>query len=160
MSELVKAVEEVKIDGEEEKGPSKGELKRLAKKAEKEAKKAEYKAANASTSNANTSSAATETDESLAHLYGDLPLICSKTMTSKSYKQVSDLSAERVGQTVWIRARLHTSRAVGKGCFFLLRQGLHSVQAIAWQGENVPKALVKYCSGISLESVVDGKNYM
>ena len=160
MSELVKSVENVHIDGETEetKGPSKGELKKLQKKLEKEAKKAEHKAANVSTSVpsnvANTNAVA---DEELAHLYGDSPLICSKFMTSKSFKQISELNEDRIGQTVWIRARVHTSRAVGKGVFLLLRQSLHSIQAIAWQGENVPKAFIKYAASISLESVVDGK---
>jgi hypothetical protein len=31
--------------------------------------------------------------------------------------------------------RLSTSRAVGKGVFFLLRQSLHTIQGVMFQGE-------------------------
>lgn len=63
------------------------------------------------------------------HLYGDSPLVRSAFMTDKIYKNISDLSEDRAGQTLWIRGRLATSRAVGKGIFLVLRQSLDTVQA-------------------------------
>lgn len=169
MSELVAeataAVANVAIEGEQPKGPSKAELKKLAKKAEKEAKKAEYKAKEAAEkgiSAPGTSSSKESGDaesDALAHLYGDAPLICSKTMTDRVFKNIEDLSVEKDADTViWMRARVHTSRAVSKGVFLLLRQQVHTIQAIAWQGAEVPKALIKYAASLPLESVIDGKN--
>ena len=73
--------------------------------------------------------ASTETDEALAHLYGDLPLIQSKFMTEKAYKQIYEVTEKRVGQQVWIRGRVSSSRAVGKSCFLVVRQGISTVQA-------------------------------
>lgn len=46
-------------------------------------------------------------------------------------------------------------RVLPKGVFILLRQNIYSVQAVLWQGEMVPKAMVKYATGITRESVVD-----
>ena len=144
----------------ESKGPSKGELKKLQKKLEKEAKKAEYKLAEGVQKvQLNESAGASGVDE-LAHLYGDSELICSKFISSKTYEQISDINEDFVGKEVWIRARIHTSRAVGKGVFLLLRQSLHSIQAIAWQSERVSKGLIKYASAVSLESVVDGEKHV
>ena len=142
----------------ESKGPSKGELKKLQKKLEKEAKKAEYKLAEGVQKvQLNDTTGGVSGVDALAHLYGDAELVCSKVITGKHYRQISEIGEEIVGQEVWIRARIHTSRAVGKGVFLLLRQSLHSIQAIAWQGEHVSKGLIKYASAVSLESVVDGK---
>jgi len=158
MSEFVPPTEPVVAGEEESKGPSKAELKKLAKKAEKEAKKAEHKAARAADSGVQqqTQGSADAVDE-LAHLFADAELICSKEPSGRTFVNISTLDESRVGETVWIRARVHTSRAVGKGVFLLLRQSLHSVQAIAWQGERVSKGFVKHTTSISLESVVDGK---
>ena len=36
-----------------------------------------------------------------------------------------------------------------------MRQGLDTVQAIVWQGESCPKAMVKYAQDIPTESIVD-----
>jgi aspartyl-tRNA synthetase len=159
MSEFVPPTEPVvAAEDEESKGPSKAELKRLAKKAEKEAKKAEHKASRAAESGVpqQVQGDSNAVDE-LAHLFADAELICSKEPTGRKFYEVSSLDESLVGQSVWIRARVHTTRAVGKGVFMLLRQSLHSVQAIAWQGERISKGFVKHTAAISLESVVDGK---
>ena len=166
VAEVTEAVANASIEEEESKGPSKAELKKLAKKAEKEAKKAEHKAKEAvekgvSVSESGTASSkegAAVESEALSHLYGDSPLICSKTMTDRVFKNITDLSVEKdTDTTIWMRARVHTSRAVSKGVFLLLRQQVYTMQAIAWQGEDVPKSLIKYAAGLSLESVIDCK---
>lgn len=138
-------------------GPSKTELNKMAKKAAKEKAKAAERAAKGLPEPTQQAGggASTETDEALAHLYGDLPLIQSKFMTEKAYKQIYEVDEKRVGQQVWIRGRISSSRAVGKGCFLVVRQGISTVQAVMFQGEKIPKAMVKYATSISLESVVD-----
>jgi len=148
-------VKKTKAEQESEKpkeGPSKSELNKEKRKAEKAAKKAEAKA---EVTAAAPPAAISEGDAAFSHLFGDYPLIQSSVMSEKAYRHVRDLSKDRAGQNVWIRARVSNSRGVGKGCFLLLRQNINSVQAVMFQGENCPKSMVKYASAISLESVVD-----
>jgi len=87
--------------------------------------------------------------------YGILPLIQSQVMTDKVWARITDLFPKRAGQRVLLRGRVHTSRAVGKGVFLLLRQGIATVQAVVYQGANVSKGMVKFARGVSKESVVD-----
>ena len=136
-------------------GPSKSELNKLKKKEKKAALKAEQTAQKGEDQPASQSSGAAAVDESLAHLYGDAPLVCSAVISDKVYVEISDLSDDMAGQSVWIRARLSTTRAVGKGVFIVLRQTVNTVQGVVWQAEKVPKQMVKYAAAISLESVVD-----
>ena len=144
-------------------GPSKAELNKLKRKENRAEKIAEVKGAageNTATPAANAapttaSSDAATGDEMFAHLYGDSPLVRSATMTDKAYRNINELSEDRAGQQVWIRGRLATSRAVGKGIFLVLRQQIDTVQAVMFQGSKVPKAMVKYAQGISIESIVD-----
>ena len=149
----------------EREGPSKAELNKIARKE----KAAAAKAADRDTKGISVGStdnepkaggSAVEGDEALAHLYGDAPLIQSATMTDRRFRMISELASEgsagsKVGQSIWMRARVSNSRAVGKGIFLILRQGLNTCQAIVWQSSSVPKQMVKYASSISLESVVD-----
>ena len=78
-----------------------------------------------------------ELPEENSTLFGDAPLIRSEFMTEKVYVKIKDLSPTMVGQgqRVWIRARVATSRAVGKGVFVLLRQMVYSVQGVLFQGK-------------------------
>lgn len=135
-------------------GPSKAELNKQKRKEAKEAhKKAEAEAKGESkVSLAQNSVGAEEGDSTL---YGDSPLIDSGSMTERVFKRIEDLSRSHLNSTYWFRARVGNSRAVGKGCFLILRQGTATIQAICWQGDTVPKALIKYASAISLESIVD-----
>lgn len=147
----------------EREGPSKAELNKLARKEKAAAAKAaekEAKGITAEVSNAPKAVAGTdEGDAALAYLYGDAALIQSANMTDRRFRSISELSDEKmgskVGQEIWIRARVSNSRAVGKGIFLVLRQGLHTCQAIVWQGSEVPKQMVKYAAGLSLETIVD-----
>jgi lysyl-tRNA synthetase class II len=140
-------------------GPSKAELNKLKRKENKAAKKAEEKASTgevaAKTEGQSSAVTAQEESEELASLYGDSPIIQSGVITERVFKRIGELKESLVGQRVWIRARLATSRSVGKGVFILLRQTTYSVQGVVWQGSRVTKNMVKYAAGISLESIID-----
>jgi aspartyl-tRNA synthetase len=146
-------VQEKKSDG-----PSKAELNKLKRKEAKAAAKAAAKgddAEQAAETQKSAAASAGDNDEAFAYLYGDSPLVCSATQTDRAYRQIIDLSEDKAGQNVWIRGRLATSRAVGKGCFIVLRQQISTVQAVMFQGSQVPKAMVKYGVSIPSESIVD-----
>jgi nondiscriminating aspartyl-tRNA synthetase len=138
-------------------GPSKSELNKLKRKENKATKRAESKATSEQTidSSSAKSNAEDAGDEEFSELYGDSPLVQSLVITEQVFRNIGELNGELLGQTVWIRARLATSRAVGKGAFILFRQTVNTVQGVVWQGSAVPKAMVKYASAISLESIVD-----
>ena len=143
----------------EREGPSKAELNKIARKEKAAAAKAAEREAKGLPAVGEGATAAKATveegDAALAHLYGDSPLIQSSTMTDRRFRQISELAENKVGQAIWMRARVSNSRAVGKGIFLILRQGLNTAQAIVWQSATVPKQMVKYAASISLESVVD-----
>ncbi|ENN75550.1 hypothetical protein YQE_07893, partial [Dendroctonus ponderosae] len=136
---------------EVEKTESKKAAKKEAKKAEKAAKKAEHKAADGPSA----APARDEADVSEGR-YGTLPLIRSDPSAPKrAFTAAKDLSKALTGQQVWIRGRLHTSRAKGKQCFIVLRQREFSVQVLVNVSEAVSKAMVKFASNISKESIID-----
>lgn len=137
----------------EKEGPSKKDLNKEKRKAEKLAKRAEAKSSE--TEQAQAAPSGDGASEAFSHLYGDYPLIQSTTITDKIYKEVSELTEDHAGFKVWVRARIHASRPVGKGCFIILRQQIESVQAVMFQGPSVPKEMVKYAASLPLESVVD-----
>lgn len=153
----VEKKEKAPVQEKKSDGPSKTELNKLKRKETKAAKRAEERGDDAGSSNAAGATTPTTAagEDPLAHLYGDSPLIQSSFMSEKVYVQINQLSEDMVGQKVWLRARLSTSRAVGKGVFFLFRQTVHTVQGVMFQGENISKQMVKYGCAISLESIVD-----
>lgn len=144
-------VQEKKSDG-----PSKTELNKLKRKEQKAAKRAEERAAGGDAADASAATGAEASGEdAFAHLYGDSPMIQSAYMSEKVYVRINEVTEDMAGQKIWLRARVATSRAVGKGVFFLLRQTVNTVQGVMFQGPEIPKQMVKYGCGISLESVVD-----
>jgi aspartyl/asparaginyl-tRNA synthetase len=60
------------------------------------------------------------------------------------------------GETVLLRARVHTSRAQGnKMVFFNLRQRMDTVQALLVVApEQVSKQMAKWAAGLGMESIV------
>jgi aspartyl-tRNA synthetase len=154
-----KVEEKKKVETKTEKvseGPSKTELNKLKKKEQKAAAKAADKAEQGTeVTTVKETTTTVDSVDPLAHLYGDSPRIQSAFMTEKVYRQINEIDEDHVGQSVWLRARVATSRAVGKGIFVVLRQTTNTIQSVMFQGEDVPKAMVKYASGISLESIVD-----
>lgn len=63
------------------------------------------------------------------------------------FTQVSELSKfqeKNPNQSVWIRGRVHTSRAKGKQCFLILRQQSSTVQCVIAVNDVVSKQMVKF----------------
>jgi len=141
-----KQEEKPKAPGEK----SKKQLEKEAKKAEKQAKRA-----------ANKPAAAQEADEAdsgpdvSAGNYGVSEMNQSKEKPDYKFIDVSVLSSKLAEQDVWIRARLHTSRAKGKQCFFVLRHQQFTVQSLACVSDDTSRQMVKFISRISKESIVD-----
>ena len=72
------------------------------------------------------------------------------------WTDVAELTPERAGQAVLVRARVHTVRGKGKSAFLVLRQATATVQAALFVDDvNVSKGMVKYASAIPRESIVD-----
>ncbi|XP_026323248.1 aspartate--tRNA ligase, cytoplasmic [Hyposmocoma kahamanoa] len=132
-------------------GASKKAAKKAAKAAEKQQKKAENKAASAQ------SQETSEPDISEGR-YGVLKLIQSSGENrERVYTDVKDLGVKMDGQTVWVRARLQTSRAKGKQCFAVLRQSSATMQLLISVSEErrVSKQMVKFTGNITKESIID-----
>lgn len=68
----------------------------------------------------------------------------SQDKTKRSVTRVGDIGVGLANKSVWIRARLHTSRAKGKQCFVVLRQGRSTIQGIIAVGEKTSKQLLKF----------------
>lgn len=80
---------------------------------------------------------------------GDLPLVCSAYKTDRQWAKISKLN-NHIGENVWLRARVATLRNKSKISFVVLRQTIHTVQAVTLNME-----LVKYIEQITSESIVD-----
>ncbi|KAK0245781.1 hypothetical protein EDD85DRAFT_944188 [Armillaria nabsnona] len=132
-------------------GPTKSELKKRAKAAEKEKKAAEKAAKQQELA---MQKAAAEEDFA-TEFYGPLPLNQSQSRPRRQYAQISTFSS-RDGETVLFRARVQTSRAQGNKMVFLnLRQRTDSVQALVTvTPEKISKQMVKWTAGLADESIV------
>lgn len=129
-----------------EKGDSKKAAKKETKKAEKEARKSVRKV---------ESSVIVEEDISIGK-YGNYGLIQSSSQSPiRTFTDIRLLNGSLAESNVWIRARLHTVRARGKQCFIILRQREFTVQALVNVSDTISKAMVKFSSNISKESIVD-----
>merc|ERR1719430_2533432 len=119
---------------------SETQKKREAKKAEKANKKAAHKSAE-------TEGKADVTDDGpdiSSGKYGVQEMNQSKEKPSTVLTLVKDLGMKMNEKTVSIRGRLHTSRAKGKQCFFVIRQQQVTVQCLAFVNESVSKQMVKF----------------
>jgi len=158
-----KPAEQPKKDkGKENKQPEKkkaaeGEVsetqkKREAKKAEKAAKKAAHK------SEEGKGEGAAEVDEgpdvSLGK-YGVQEMNMSKERGSVQVSKVKELKPKMAGSVVNVRGRLHTSRAKGKQCFFVVREQQDTVQCLAFVNDKISKQMIKFIAHISKESIID-----
>ncbi|KAI0043211.1 aspartyl-tRNA synthetase [Auriscalpium vulgare] len=144
-------------EGGDEKGPSKNELKKRAKAAEKEKKAAEKAAKLAEEEAARAAAEEYEaTHDFASEFYGKLPLNQSQARPRLPRHKISDLTPEKDGQVVTLRARVHTLRAQGNKMVFInLRQRIDSVQALLTQEDGkVSKLMVKWAAGLGDESIV------
>lgn len=79
-------------------------------------------------------------------LYGFLGLIQSSERPQREYLHVRELGAKTAGKTVWLRTRMHTSRAKGKQVFLVLRQQESTVQALANVDATTSRQFIKFLS--------------
>lgn len=133
----------------EDQAQSKKALKKQQKEAEKAAKKAEKQAKLASDQQAD------EGEDFAKDRYGVSAMIQSQEKLERVLVRVKDLTPQKADETVWVRARVHTSRAKGKQCFLVLRQQQYNVQALVAVGERASKQMVKFAANITKESIID-----
>lgn len=153
---VVKTPEEIAADKK-----VKADAKKAAKEAEKaakQAKKDEREAAQKAAIAAKDTFVKDEND-TCAHLFGDLELNRSQCdpeeRFTKKYVAVKDIADEHVGQSIRIRGRIHNSRAKGKMCFCVIREGFATVQVVLAVCDTVSKGMVTYASKIPKESIVE-----
>ena len=91
---------------------SEKQVKRDAKKAEKQAKKAVHKSEAGPAANVETPSGDNEADHSEGK-YGTREMNMSREKSNIKLMNVDILNAKLKDQDVWVRGRLHTSRAKG-----------------------------------------------
>ena len=130
--------------------PSKNALKKAAKekeKAEKAAKRAEEERKQKEAAAAN---------DSAKHLYGKAP----EGYIAGEETPLKILSKELVGKQVILTARVHNARIQSAKLAFLhLRKGVYDIQAVIAEAVDagdgsVSRQMVKWCGGISTESIV------
>ncbi|XP_023341719.1 aspartate--tRNA ligase, cytoplasmic [Eurytemora carolleeae] len=143
-----KAPVKEKEDGEK----SDTQKKREAKKAEKAAKKATHKVDEGKDGAQQDENEGPDVSEGN---YGVQEMNQSKNKGSVTITAVKDLKPKMAGNVVYIRGRLHTSRAKGKQCFFVIREQQDTVQCLGFVNERISKQMVKFISHISKESIVD-----
>ncbi|CAG8557355.1 10087_t:CDS:10, partial [Dentiscutata erythropus] len=87
--------------------------------------------------------------------YGKLPLNQSQERTGVQRTRIADINASRAGETVSIRARVHTSRVTGKIGFFVFRHQDSTIQGVLQVDEKiVSKGFVKFAANVPDESIV------
>lgn len=94
-------------------------------------------------------------------LYGLWPLIQSKEKVDRVLVNVCDLTTSLADTKVWVRGRMQTSRKTNnKQCFLTIRQRCHSVQGLINASDVISKAMVKYTSDITKESIIDVEGWL
>jgi len=137
-------------EGAESGEKSKGQAKKDAKKAEKAAKRAADKEEKGGDQQAET-----DGPDISEGKYGVQEMNQSKHKNFVEIINVKDIKVKDAGNKIWIRGRLHTSRAKGKQCFFVIRDQQETVQCLAFVNERVSKQMIKFTAHISKESIVD-----
>eukprot|EP00127_Corallochytrium_limacisporum_P005326 Clim_evm2s203 gene=Clim_evmTU2s203 len=128
---------------------SKKALKKLEKEREKAARKAEAAAKR------EAEQAAAAANDYAKENYGVLPMIQSTQKTSRVWTPISTLNKNLAGEQVTIRARMAKARGTGKNCFMVLREKHHTLQAVVSVNEVVSKQMVKFCTSLNNETIVD-----
>jgi len=73
----------------------------------------------------------------------------------REYFNLKNLDASMIGKEIWIRGRVYGKKAKSsKLCFLNIRSKIYVVQCVVNDNGN-PVDLVKFCKGLSNESVVD-----
>ena len=133
----------------------------------KDKEKAEKKAANPNIQKQQAAAAA-EADSAPAgpvaydtaepkEMFGEMVMVQSHQQTGRKFVHVSQLSAKNEGQDVWLRARVHNTRAKGNNCFLVLRSAGYTVQGTLFKSETTSKEMIKFAGALSKETIVDVK---
>ncbi|XP_029675158.1 aspartate--tRNA ligase, cytoplasmic [Formica exsecta] len=132
---------------------SKKALKKQQKEMQKAAKKAERK------DQIQSQQESTEEAEDVSvGKYSQMNMIQSKEkFEDRKFTAIKNLNKNLENEIVWLRGRLHTSRAKGKQCFIVLRQQSYTVQGLAAVNEKISKQMIKFISNITKESIIDVK---
>ncbi|KAM6080417.1 aspartate--tRNA ligase, cytoplasmic [Theristicus caerulescens] len=94
-------------------------------------------------------------DDYAKERYGVSSMIQSQEKPDRVLIRIKDLTVEKADEVVWVRGRIHTSRAKGKQCFLVLRQQQFNIQALVAVGQHASKQMVKFAANINKESIVD-----
>uniref|UniRef100_A0A7M4EAG9 Aspartate--tRNA ligase, cytoplasmic n=1 Tax=Crocodylus porosus TaxID=8502 RepID=A0A7M4EAG9_CROPO len=94
-------------------------------------------------------------DDHAKERYGVSSMIQSQEKPERVLVKIKDLTTEKADEVIWVRGRIHTSRAKGKQCFLVLRQQQFNVQALVAVGDHASKQMVKFAANINKESIVD-----
>uniref|UniRef100_A0A8B9BQT7 Aspartate--tRNA ligase, cytoplasmic n=1 Tax=Anser brachyrhynchus TaxID=132585 RepID=A0A8B9BQT7_9AVES len=94
-------------------------------------------------------------DDYAKERYGVSSMIQSQEKPDRVLVRIKDLTEEKADEVVWVRGRIHTSRAKGKQCFLVLRQQQFNIQALVAVGQHASKQMVKFAANINKESIVD-----
>ena len=73
----------------------------------------------------------------------------------RNYTEIKTLNKEQIGKEVLVRGRVHTSRGTGNLTFLVIRQRVHTIQAIIAKTDTIPKEMVNFSKKIPVESMVD-----
>ncbi|KAL8778806.1 MAG: hypothetical protein Q9213_007241 [Squamulea squamosa] len=133
--------------------PSKNALKKAAKdkeKAEKAAKRQEQERQQKEQADAN---------DNAKHLYGSMPSAADSTdsLPKQKFTELAELYDAKEDQEVTVDARIHNARVQSaKLAFLVLREEAHTIQAVIAEGgtNKISRQMVKWCGGISSESIV------
>ncbi|KAF1344672.1 hypothetical protein BDV97DRAFT_362191 [Delphinella strobiligena] len=146
--------------GEEKKGPSKNELKKLAKEKEKAEKAAKRKAAEDAQKKQQESEDVSKED------YGELPMLGSKPYTpsgvtrvqladiAEKYSETSSID-EAGGPEITFRAVVENARnQSAKLSFLVFKQGFNTIQSVVAASDKLSRQMVKFAGSIPSESIV------
>ena len=90
-------------------------------------------------------------------MYGELVMVQSHQKTGRTFVHVSQLTAKLEGKNVWLRTRVHNTRAKGINCFVIMRSGGCTVQGALFKSETTSKEMIKFAGALSKETVIDVK---
>ncbi|KAG0222766.1 hypothetical protein B0O80DRAFT_492597 [Mortierella sp. GBAus27b] len=149
IKEVTQQVQDVILD-ENGQPLTKNALKKLEKERLKKEKAEKAEAARAA------QAAASAGPDYSKEFYGKKPFNRSEDRPGQKRERLTDISASREGEKVWIRARVQTARPTGnKMCFFQLRQNCSTIQGlVVFNDTTISKQMVKFSQNIPSESIV------
>ncbi|KAG0307537.1 aspartate--tRNA ligase dps1 [Dissophora globulifera] len=151
IQEVTKQVQDVVLD-ENGQPLSKNALKKLEKEKLKKERAEKDAAARAAQAQAGAAAAVDYSKD----FYGKKPMNRSEDRPGLKHERLSEISASRAGEKVWIRARVQTSRPTGnKMCFFQFRQNSSTIQGlVVFNDTSISKQMVKFAQNVTSESIV------